>query len=116
MMLDTDAISKEMFAEAAKAAREFADARFDGRDGGACGFSWVEVYPESKGNTKQGKIERSVLKAMGFKQDWTGKAYQVWDPAKWPGQSIDIKEAGATAAANVLRKYGFRAYVSSRLD
>jgi hypothetical protein len=115
-MLDTDAIAKEMFTEASRAAREFADARFDGRDGGACGFAWVEVYPESKGNTKQGKIERAVLKAMGFRQDWTGKAYQVWDPANWPGQSIDCKEAGATAAAEVLRKYGFRAYAGSRLD
>ena len=115
-MLDTDAISKEMFTEAAKAAREYADARYAGKDGGACGFAWVTVFPENKGNTKLGKIERNVLKAMGFRQDWTGKGYEVWDPAKWPGQSIDCKEAGANAAAIVLRKYGFKAYANSRLD
>jgi hypothetical protein len=115
-MLDTESILKEMYAEAGRAAREFADARFDGRDGGACGFAWITVFPTTKGNTKVGKNERTVLKSMGFRKDWTGKGYQIWDPANWPGQSIDVKEAGAIAAANVLRKYGFNVYVGSRLD
>ena len=115
-MLDTQAIVTEMTVAAQAAAQEFANQRFDGRDGGACGFAWVEVYPESKGNTKLGKMERQLLKAMGFRPDWTGKAFQVWDPAKWPGQSIDCKEAGAVAAANVLKKHGFKAYAGSRLD
>lgn len=115
-MLDTDAIVKEMFTEAAKAAREFADAHYGGKDGGACGFAWVVIYPESKGNTKLGKIERNVIKAMGFRQDYTGKGYELSDPAKWPGQSIDCKEVGAKAAAVVLKKYGFKAHAQSRLD
>ena len=114
--MDLQAIVTEMKTEAAAASRTLADKYYEGRDGGACGFAWVEVYPKNKGNTKLGKQERTVLKEMGFRLDWTGKAFQLWDPAGWPGQSIDIKEAGATAAANVLRKYGFRAYSAGRLD
>jgi hypothetical protein len=115
-MLDTQAIVTEMTVAAQTAAKQRADEHYDGRDGGACGFAWVEVYPANKGNTKLGKAERAVLKAMGFRPDWTGKAFQVWDPARWAGQSIDVKEAGAVAAATVLKKYGFKAYAGSRLD
>lgn len=114
--MDTVAIRNEMVAAAQQAAREAADRYFNGRDGGACGFAWVTVYPEHKGNTKLGKAERKLLEQMGFRKDWTGKAYEVWDPAKWPGQSVDVKSAGAAAAANVLKKYGFRAYAGDRLD
>ena len=115
-MSNFQAIVTEMQTEAAAASKALADKYYDGRDGGACGFAWVEVYPQNKGNTKLGKQERLVLKEMGFRPDWTGKAFQLWDPAKWPGQSVDIKEAGAVAAANVLKKHGFRAYAGSRLD
>lgn len=115
-MLDTQTIVTEMTAAAQTAAKEFAVEHFGGTDGGACGFAWVDVYPENKGNTKLGKQERALLKAMGFRPDWTGKAFQKWDPAGWPGQSVDCKEAGAVAAAAVLKKYGFRAYAGSRLD
>lgn len=115
-MLNTETIVTEMTVAAQVAAQDHADKYHEGRDGGACGFAWVEVYPTYKGNTKLGKQERELLKAMGFRVDWTGKAFQKWDPANWPGQSIDIKETGAVAAANVLKKYGFRAYAGSRLD
>ena len=114
--MNIQAIVNEMQTEASVAAREIADRHFGGTDGGACGFAWVEVYPKNKGNTKLGKAERALLKQMGFRPDWTGKAFQLWDPAKWPGQSVDIKEAGAVAAANVLKKHGFSAYAGSRLD
>jgi len=114
--MDTQAIRNEMIAAAQQAAREAADRYFGGRDGGACGFAWVTVYPEHKGNTKLGRAERVILKSMGFSPDWTGKAFQVWDPARWPGQSVDIKSAGAVAAADVLRKHGFKAYAGDRLD
>jgi len=115
-MLNTQAVVTEMTIAAQYAAKQRADERYEGRDGGACGFAWVEVYPANKGNTKLGKAERAQLKEMGFKPGFGGPAYQIWDPAKWPGQSIDCKEAGSSAAANVLRKYGFRAYAGSRLD
>jgi len=81
-----------------------------------CGFAWVTVYPEHKGNTKLGKGERRVLESMGFKKDWTGKAWQLWNPTGYHGQSMDVKEAGAQAYAEVLRQYGFKAYMGSRAD
>ena len=68
-----------------------------------CGFAWVTVYPEHKGNTRLGKQERSVLTAMGFRKDWTGKAYELWNPTGYAGQSMDVKEVGAQAYADVLR-------------
>jgi hypothetical protein len=113
-----DAITlRNEFTQAAKdAAKTFADKHFGGQDGGACGFAWVTIYPANKGNTKLGKAERKVFESMGFKKDWTGKAYQLWDPAGWPGQSVDVKEAGAHAAAKILASYGFKAYAGSRLD
>jgi hypothetical protein len=115
-MQNLQTIVTEMTVAAQTAAQQYADERYEGQDGGACGFAWVEVYPEHKGNTKLGKAERAQLKAMGFRVDWTGLAFQKWDPANWPGQSIDCKEAGAVAAAAVLKKYGFKAYSGSRLD
>ena len=81
-----------------------------------CGFAWVTVYPEHKGNTKLGKGERRVLEGMGFRKDWTGKAWQLWNCTGYHGQSMDVKEAGAQAYAEVLRQYGFKAYMGSRAD
>ena len=81
-----------------------------------CGFAWVTVYPEHKGNTRAGKAERAVLSAMGFRKDWTGKAYELWNPTGYAGQSMDVMEAGAQAYAEVLRGAGFKAYMGSRAD
>jgi len=81
-----------------------------------CGFAWVTVYPEHKGNTRAGKAERAVLAQMGFRKDWTGKAYELWNPTGYAGQSMDVKEAGAQAYAEVLRAHGFTAYMGSRAD
>jgi hypothetical protein len=104
--------------EANVAAEAAVDAMSDrmGGDFGACGFAWVTVYPENKGNTRAGREERRVLAAMGFSKDWTGKAYQLWNPGNYRGQNIDIKEAGARAYSKVLNSYGFRASAGSRLD
>ena len=100
-------IVAEAMNEANKAARE-ALAIYGDRD--ACGFAWTNIYGV-KGNTKLGKM----LKAAGVRQDYT-KAFQLWNPAKLPVQSVGILEAGAQAAAEVFRKYGFEAYAGSRLD
>ena len=56
-----------------------------------------------------------MLKAAGVRQDYT-KAFQLWNPAGYPGQNIDTLEIGARAAADVFRRYGFEAYAGSRLD
>lgn len=102
-----DAMVQEAMIEARKAA-EAAYAKYGDRD--ACGFAWTNIY-RVKGNTKIGKM----LKAAGLRQDYT-KAFQLWNPSKMPVQSMGILEAGAEAAAQVFRKYGFEAYAGSRMD
>lgn len=96
---------------AAEAANKFFNERLGGVDRYACGFAWVDIYG-IKGNTKLGK----AMKAAGLRKDWTGKAWQIWNPSKHGAQNVDVKEAGARAAADVLKHYGFTAYVGSRLD
>lgn len=80
-------------------------------DRDACGFAWCDIYGV-KGNTRLGKL----FKAAGVRRDWTGKAFQIWNPAGVGVQSVGIKEAGAAAAAQVFKRYGFEAYAGSRLD
>ena len=103
-------------ATAFRAADKFFMETMGGQDAGACGFAWVTIYPEHKGNTKLGRAERKVYEAMGFSKDWTGKAYQMWNPSKYGCQNIDTLEAGAQAAAKLLQSYGYKAYAGSRLD
>ena len=105
--------------EAQEAAYEAADNLhknvYDGIDQGACGFAWCNIYEHNgvkiKGNTKMGRL----MKQAGIRQDWT-KTFQIWNPSGYPVQNIDVLEAGARAAADVFRKYGFTAYAGSRLD
>ena len=105
-----NAIVAEAKGAAYEAAMKFFYDKLGGKDQFACGFAWVNIY-KVKGNTKLGKM----LKAAGVRQDYT-KAFQLWNPAKLPVQSVGILEAGAQAAAEVFRKYGFEAYAGSRLD
>ena len=104
---------KSIIGEANTAARDAADAAYAANgntDWDACGFAWVNLYG-IKGNTRMGR----ALKAAGVRQDYT-RAFQIWNPGGYGGQSITIKEAAARAAANVFRNYGFEAYSGSRLD
>ena len=104
----------EIVAEAKDAAHQAATNYFHqvlrGQDRFACGFAWVNIYGV-KGNTKLGKM----LKAAGVRQDYT-KAFQIWNPSGLGVQNIDVKEAGADAAAECLRNFGFNASAGSRLD
>ena len=75
-----------------------------------CGFAWVNIY-NIKGNTRLGR----AMKAAGYTKDYTG-AYQIYNPAGYGGQSMDVKEAGARAAAQVFTHYGFTAYAGGRAD
>ena len=76
-----------------------------------CGFAWVDVFVE-RTNSKEAK----ELVKIGFKKSWRPKTMNLWSPGGYNGQSMDIKEAGASAYAEVLSKYGFRAYCGSRAD
>jgi hypothetical protein len=96
---------------AQKAAKAFADKHMGGRDGGACGFAWVDVYGV-RSNSKMGQ----ALKEVGFSKSYTG-SMQLWNKW-WPGQSVDAAEHGATAYAIVMKdELGLdRCYSGSRLD
>ena len=104
------AIVAEAKAEARKAADEFFQTKLGGQDQYACGFAWVNIFG-IKGNTKLGR----AMKEAGIRQDYS-KAFTIWNPSEHGAQNIDTKEAGASAAAKVFEKYGFRAYAGSRLD
>lgn len=92
-------------------ARRFFHDKLNGQDQYSCGFAWVDIYGV-KGNTKLGKM----LKAAGLRKDWTGKAFQIWNPSELHVQNVDTLEAGAAAAAKVFQSHGFQAYAGSRLD
>lgn len=76
-----------------------------------CGFAWVNVFVD-RTNSKEAK----ELMSIGFKKDYRPKCLNLWAPGNYHGQSMDVLEAGARAYANVLKKYGFRAYMGSRAD
>jgi len=114
--MNTEQIKIDLYAAANKAATDYLEKYYDGKDQGACGFAWVAIVPRHKGNTRLGKAERVILAQIGAEKDWTGKAYQIWNPAQVGAQNVDCKEAGASAAAKVLIDAGFDAYPMSRLD
>lgn len=82
---------------------------------GVCGFAWVNVYPEFKGNTKLGKEERKVLERLGFSKDWeNNKRFYLW--VSDFNQSMQKKETYARAYAKVLSENGVTASSMSRMD
>ena len=116
---DAEAI-RNILAEAKQAARIAAQSFLDdwnAKTGGNeygepmyCGFASTKIY-DVKGNTKLGK----AFKAAGIEKDYSG-AYSIWNPSEHRGQSMDVKEVGAQACAQVFKNYGFRAYMDSRAD
>ena len=105
-----DTIVAEAKSAAREAAERFFQEKLNGRDQFACGFAWVDIFG-IKGNTKLGK----AFKEAGVSKSHTG-AFQIWNPANMYVQNVDTLEAGAQAAADVFKKYGFTAYAGSRLD
>ena len=110
---DIRAIVDEAHAAAATAAAiQFSK---QGSDWDACGFGWVNIYRHN-GKKLDGRSKLAkTLAAAGVRQDYT-RAFSIWNPGGYGGQSVTIKEAAAQAAALVLRKHGFEAYAGSRLD
>jgi hypothetical protein len=102
---------KEIVAEATQAAYDAA-VKYQTLHGdqAACGFAWVNIHG-IKGNTKLGKL----LKAAGVDQNYT-RAFSIWNPSGLGTQCVNVKDAGAEAAAKVFNSYGFTAYAGSRLD
>jgi hypothetical protein len=73
---------------------------------GACGFAWVEFA----GSTSFGRW----AKKTGLASKAYPKGLMIW--VSEGGQSIDRKEAYASAFAKVLNEAGIKAYANSRLD
>lgn len=107
-------LRNEMLAKARAAGEAFL-AKIGG-DRFACGFAWVEIIPKNKGNTKAGKAEREVYKKLGAELSWDKRNWTIWNPSGLGVQNVDTKEAGADAAADVLKAAGIDAYGNSRLD
>ena len=113
---DLEAIMAEAKASAAIAAQSYLDDWKQSTGGNEygepmyCGFAWVNIYGV-KGNTKLGR----AMKQAGYQKSYDG-SIQIYNPAGYGGQSMDVKEHGAPAAAAVFESYGFRAYMGSRAD
>ena len=74
-----------------------------------CGFAWVKIRPA------RGSFVTYMKKMyIGHKSDSGG--YIIPNPSGDYTQSMLIKEAGADAYAQVLRKYNIDAYTQSRAD
>jgi hypothetical protein len=102
---------KRIIQEAKTAARVAAEAHIDYYGEQAyCGFAWVNIWG-IKGNTKLGKR----MKQAGLDKDYTG-AYSIWNPSGLGTQCMSTKEAGASAAAQVFKDYGFKCSAGSRAD
>lgn len=105
-----ESIINEAAEAAQRAAIEYFSDSLTGRDCVACGFAWIHIR-NIHGNSKLAK----KLAEYGITKDYSG-ALCWWNPSRHFAQNIDVKEAGAVAAAEVLRKYGFTASACSRLD
>ena len=116
MTLDTAAIKQEAHKAAQDAGLAYLQEHYNGDDWGACGFAWVRIMPQHKGNTKLGKAERVVLRELGFELNYTGKSYDWWNPSGLGCQNVEAKAKGAGAAVRVLRQYGYLPVAMSRLD
>ena len=102
---------KRIILEAKTAAQDAALAHIDTHgEQWYCGFAWVNIW-DIKGNTKLGKR----MKAAGLDKDYTG-AYSIWNPSGLGTQCMSTKEAGASAAAQVFKDYGFKCSAGSRAD
>lgn len=104
---DLNAIIDEAFA-AAKVASDAAFTRIGG-DKYPCGFAWVNISPGTSA------IARELKKRGDARKSYSG-GVDVWNPGKSFVQNVDIKYAGARAFADVLQKYGVKAYAMDRLD
>jgi hypothetical protein len=92
------------------AAQQYFTDKLGGRDQFACGFAWVNIY-KVRGNTKIGR----ALKSCNIRPSYSG-GLQMWNPSNFGCQNVDTLAAGAEAAAQVFKSYGFEAYAGSRLD
>ena len=105
-----ESIINEASESAQRASINYFTNKLNGHDCMACGFAWIHIR-NIHGNSKLAK----KFAEYGITKDYSG-ALCWWNPSRHFAQNIDVKEAGAIAAAEVLRKYGLTASACSRLD
>ena len=74
-----------------------------------CGFAWVHIP-----NGRHPFVNWAKKVGLGSKH-WS-KGWSIWNPIDDHTQSMDLKEIGAQAFAEVLNKHGIDAYMGSRAD
>ena len=74
-----------------------------------CGFAWVDIS-----NGRDPFVNWARKNNVG-KKHWN-KGWMIWNPTGNFTQSMDVKEAGSSAFAKVLRDNGIPAYMGSRAD
>ena len=75
---------------------------------GVCGFAWISVKP---GNSSFARWLKA--KNLGRTDSYAG-GVSIWISEY--NQSMELKMAHAGAMANILTKYGIKAYPNSRMD
>ena len=74
-----------------------------------CGFAWVD-FPSAR-TPFVTWCKKNNVGSKHWKKGWS-----IWNPAGNYTQSMDIKEAGAQAFAEVMNKHGIQCYMGSRAD
>ena len=82
--------------------------------GGVCGFAWVNISVDGRSS------EAKTLKEFGAHKNYYPGSFTFWSsdcaPSSRATQSLERQEAACKAFADVLQKYGWSAYMQSRLD
>lgn len=98
--------------EALQAAADACQAHIDANpnDWYPCGFAWVNIRPA------RGKfVELLKQRGEGYTDTYYG-GYTVYNPSKHHTQWMDAKEKGARAFLDVIKKYGIKGSVGTRMD
>lgn len=108
--LETKLNFQAIYNEALEAAKQAEQAYFDKHgEPWYCGFAWVDL-PSAR-TPFVAWCKKNNIGRKHWKKGWS-----IWNPAGNGTQSMDIKEQGAMAFANVLEKHGIQAYMGSRAD
>jgi hypothetical protein len=95
---------------AAEAATKYYTEEMNSVDNWPCGFAWIKIR-DIKGSSKLGK----ALMLAGFKKSWD-RGMDIWNPSNSNVQNMDVKMAGAMAAAELLSSYGISTQAQCRMD
>lgn len=105
--------------QAALAAQNAVDAAIAqyGKDNSAflyCGFAWVTIHPARGPFVNAMKLNKIGM--AGYPKGWRISSNNMFRVDPSLGQSMELKEIGARAYANVLSANGIGCAVGSRAD